>query len=387
MNAIFYHPKTESWHCAEGEVLFGRSRIAAGPKQTLSFSIRQQNERLGPLVGILTSGTPEGKLCGDFTRFAAIQTELQKHGGISFIFSPYGLQQDYIEGYVWLLQKRWHKCRFPYPDVVYNRVPYRKHEQRRETGQAIAQLMGRDIPLFNPCFFPKWEIYQAFYENNALRPHLLETKLLQTLEDLREILRIHTEIYIKQSEAAKGKHIYKLHLLSEDTVLQQSLDGEHSLSLSEMWHFISKQQKPYIAQRALAADTHDGRKYDLRVAVHAVSGTFRISGIGVRLAQKGQIVTHVPHGGDIILAEELHRPVDHTLLEMLAEHCGHSLCSRFGRIREFSLDIGVNKDGRYYIFEANSKPMIFDEPHIYQAALHNLLNVFYEEAGFSMEMA
>lgn len=383
MNQIFYDSKTECWHHHEKGRMFGKSQLKAGTEHSFSFSIRQQDERLGPLVGILTSGTREGKLCGNFTRFAAIQTALQKQGGISFVFSPYGLQEEHIEGYVWLSEKRWYKCRFPYPDVVYNRVPYRKHEQRLETKQAIEQFTNRDIPLFNPCFFPKWESYQAFSTNEALQPYLLETKLLQREEDLWHMLHSHKEIYVKQSEAAKGKHILFLRLIDDKLVLQKDLQGERTQSVSHIWDFLSTQQKPYIAQRALASDMQDGRKYDLRVAVHAIGGTFRISGIGVRLAKKGHIVTHVPHGGEIIVQEKLHRPIRYDTIEMLAEQCGQSLCSHFGRVREFSLDIGVDESGHYYIFEANSKPMVFDEPDIYAETLHNLLAVFTSEAGFS----
>jgi len=383
MNQIFYDSKAECWHYHEKGRMFGKSQLTAGTEHSFSFSIRQQDGRLGPLVGILTSGTREGKLCGDFTRFAAIQTALQKQGGISFVFSPYGLQKQHIEGYVWLSEKRWYKSRFPYPDVVYNRVPYRKHEQRLETKQAIEQITNRDIPLFNPCFFPKWESYQAFSANEALQPYLLQTKLLQREEDLWNMLHSDKEIYIKRSEGAKGKHIFLLRLIGDNLVLQKDLQGERTKSVSHIWDFLSGQQKPHIAQRAISSDMQNGRKYDLRVAVHAIGGTFRISGIGVRVAKKGHIVTHVPHGGEIIAQEELHYPVRYDTIEMLAEQCGQSLCSHFGRVREFSLDIGVDESGHYYIFEANSKPMVFDEPHIYTETLQNLLDVFTAEAGFS----
>lgn len=386
MNQIFYDSKTECWHHYEKGRMFGKSQLKAGTEHSFSFSIRQQNERLGPLVGILTSGTPKGKLCGDFTRFASIQTALQRQGGISFVFSPYGLQEEHIEGYVWLSEKRWYKCRFPYPDVVYNRVPYRKHEQRLETKRVIEQLTNLDIPLFNPCFFPKWESYQAFSANEALRPYLLETKLLQTEEDLWNMLHSHKEIYVKQSEAAKGKHIFFLRLLDDNLVLQKDLQDERTQSVSHIWDFLSRQQKPYIGQRAIVSAMQNGRKYDLRIAAHALSGTFCISGIGVRLAKEGHIVTHVPHGGEIIAKEKLHRPVRYDIVKMLAEQCGQSLCSRFGRVREFSLDIGVDESGHYYIFEANSKPMVFDEPHVHTETLHNLLDVFTAEAGFSKRM-
>jgi len=37
-----------------------------------------------------------------------------------------------------------------------------------------------------------------------------------------------------------------------------------------------------------------------------------------------------------------------------------------------SMDLGVDKQGNIWFFEANSKPMKFDEPHIRQKSLERI---------------
>jgi hypothetical protein len=41
---------------------------------------------------------------------------------------------------------------------------------------------------------------------------------------------------------------------------------------------------------------------------------------------------------------------------------------------ELSMDVGVDVSGKLWLFEANAKPMSFDEPAIHERALNNFFN-------------
>ncbi|MFD3447243.1 YheC/YheD family protein [Microbacteriaceae bacterium 4G12] len=382
MTIIFYNPRTKSWHHPQHEYQFGRTTItAASITSCYPFPVRKQDNRVGPLIGILTSGSTSHKVYGDFQKFSSIQFALEKRGGVSFVFTPHGVQENYIEGYI-LQANKWRKCSFPYPDVIYNRIPYRKDEKELTTLYAFTRFQERNLPFFNPSFFSKWEVYQIFRTNPKLHAHLLETRLLLTKQDLLDMLLTYKAVYVKSSESAKGEQLFKVERLSSEMVQIQSPSIKPiRFSTKEIWKMIDYAKQKLIIQPALIHDQYNGRKYDLRIPVHLLREKFTIGGIGVRLAALGSIVTHIPHGGEIIAVNALSRPVDHLLLEQLADECGQSLCS-LGRVREFSLDIGVDQRGHYYIFEVNAKPMSFDEPHIQQQILEHLLLVFDEEAGF-----
>jgi hypothetical protein len=45
------------------------------------------------------------------------------------------------------------------------------------------------------------------------------------------------------------------------------------------------------------------------------------------------------------------------------------------------MDIGI-QNNHYYIFEINSKPMVFDEIAIKEQGLENLIRLFYELSNF-----
>ncbi|WP_028402490.1 YheC/YheD family protein [Ectobacillus panaciterrae] len=384
---LLYHFKTESWYYPEAGWRFGGEMVPKGtPSDSCRFLIQKKGNRIGPLVGILTSGLPEGKIYGDWKRFFSIQAEMQKKGGISFVFTPYGMKETYIEGYTLLPNQRWRKCRFPYPDAVYNRIPYRTHEESAASQQALTNLANKSIPLFNPGFFSKWDVHRALQHNPFLQKHLLHTEPLYEKEALSRMLHKYHSMYIKQADASKGKQLFRVQRSSDHVLLEPVHGTRAMLAEEEVWNMIQGAKRLFLAQSSLPHDEQDGKKYDLRVLAHFLENSFEISGVGVRLAAADQIVTHVPNGGKIIPVHELSRPVQLHILEQIVQECGKSLCAAFGRIREFSLDIGVDKHGRYYIFEANAKPMSFDEPDIETQALQNLVTVFAQEAGFSPVM-
>jgi hypothetical protein len=381
---LLYHTKTESWYCPESGWHLGSETVQAGaPSHSCRFFVQKKGNKLGPLIGILTSSSAEEKIYGDWKRFASIQHEFQKKGGISFIFTPQGMKEHYIEGHVLLTDQRWRKCRFPQPDAIYNRIPYRSHEVSDSCQQALAIFKEKRIPVFNPGFFSKWDVHQALQKNTVLQEHLLHTEPLYKQETLLRMLRMYQTVYVKQADAAKGKHIFRLQHAA-NSILLQPVHGEPRIMTSEeVWDFIEQQNRLLLVQPSLLHDEQEGKKYDLRILSHFLEDSFKITGIGVRIAAPGCIVTHVPNGGTITPVHQLSRPLQYKKLEYIVQECGKSLCDAFGHVREFSLDVGIDQQGNYYIFEANAKPMRFDEPEIERKALQNLILVFEQEAGFS----
>lgn len=56
-------------------------------------------------------------------------------------------------------------------------------------------------------------------------------------------------------------------------------------------------------------------------------------------------------------------------------------CSGYS-LGEMSLDLGIDENNNLWFFEANSKPMKFDEPYIRHTSLIRLLQYFSDLSGF-----
>jgi glutathione synthase/RimK-type ligase-like ATP-grasp enzyme len=201
---------------------------------------------------------------------------------------------------------------------------------------------------------------------------------MDTAADLADFITIHPKAYLKPVKSSQGKGIYRIQ--SHGTSLNlTSFDGNskrfHIQHLAEnMAPFLNE----YLIQEEIAADTLFGRKYDLRVIALLNQSDFLITGIGLRLAGNNQqLTTHVPNGGSILPFELLADRIDLKELKILVSSAGQALASAFGLIGEFSMDIGLTST-RPVIYEVNSKPMSFDENHIQEQRIDQLVSLFLQ---------
>lgn len=153
--------------------------------------------------------------------------------------------------------------------------------------------------------------------------------------------------------------------------------------LSEVYAFVSKRiTKPYLLQQGIALAKYQKCSFDVRALIQRNGrGQWDIMGMGCRVAGPGRITTHVPNGGriapiDAVLqstfkrkASEIKRQITE-LVQRVPPVLEHYYGYEFGII---SMDIGIDKHGRLWFFEANSKPMEFDEIDTQQRSLKHLI--------------
>jgi len=341
----------------------------------------------GPLIGILTTANRRGGFSGNRQNFQALSIASYRLGGVVFVFTPEGIddKRQCIHGFRYLPQKhRWIKVQMPFPDVVYNRIPRRADEQKPHVRQAMGRLQQQyRIPIFNPSFFNKWDLYQWLQEDPELNRFLPETGRF-TFPFLREMARRHDAVYLKPVHGKAGIHFVKIEPACEGIKLTHQLYGRRKQHIFPDWDALRRHwlaympRRAYIVQQAIPLATYQGRPFDLRLLVQKNRyGQWAISGIGARLAGQHAITTHVPQGGTIIPPEralnaylgpqQTQAILDH--VRQLALRIARALETRCGLLGELSMDIGIDRFGKVWFFEANAKPMKFDEPHIRKTSI------------------
>lgn len=335
-----------------------------------------------PLVGILASkGRKSNSFRGDAVMFKAIQKELMNKGGLSFVFTTDDIQDNSIIGYVFSEKnKKWGKASFPFPPIIYNKISSRMDEKTTDFIKLQQSYQQKNKTFFNPYFFNKWQCYQALTKEQKLLTYLPKTWHHTNNLLILNLLKFGA-IYAKPIKGRKGKGIYKLkeqdkiyYIFTKDTFKTY----HKSSFLDELEYIIPKD---YILQQEIETDTVEGCKYDLRIHSLYSSGSYQITGIGVRKAAKNSIITHVPNGGEIISFASVGDNISINELDHLTELVGNSLSKSFGFVGEFSMDIGITPHGKPYIFEVNSKPMLFDEGNIQKKRITGLTELFIELAN------
>jgi hypothetical protein len=290
--------------------------------------------------------------------------------------------------------KKWARKRVPPPQVIYNRVPYRRLEMLPEVQQVIQTcLKSRKVRLFNPSFFNKWSLFQWLSQAPDTRVYIPATRQMTDLRQLDRLLREHDIVYLKPVKGKAGKGIMRIERSYAQGRTKYVLRIQNvSLSrnavfssLVEMWpHLLAEMgTKEYIAQQGIRLARFNKRPYDLRTLVQKTGkGNWSVSGIGARVAGKTSITTHVPRGGSInepvrVLSSVFGQAEAGRILERV-KNATLRIASRIERSSghtygEMSMDLGVDTDGRIWFFEANSKPMKFDEPDIRRKSLERII--------------
>ncbi|PZD94259.1 YheC/YheD family protein [Paenibacillus sambharensis] len=354
---------------------------------------RSQPKR--PVLAILTVDDELQLFRGNRSNFADILRAGHEHGFTVYVVTVKHLKllKSKVTGFTFIEESQsWQKGLFPLPDIVYNRVPMREDELQPHVKRKINALLKHPtIRIFNPAFFNKWSLFEWLNMSKSTRPYIPATRKLVTQNSLRLLLKRHLFLYLKPVSGKAGKGIMAIRLQPEKQMPYRLRMQEKRRSLnyncatiSKLWAKIRKESsgEAYIAQQGIELLKHQDRQFDLRVLVQKNQrGQWDVTGIGARMAGSSSITTHVPRGGSI---EDPDRLLQYSfgqeqarkvmikvksaailIARQIERGSGHSL-------GEMSMDLGVDKHGSIWFFEANSKPMKFDEPHIRKKSLERL---------------
>lgn len=290
------------------------------------------------------------------------------------------------QGYVRLGYQRWVAIPCPRPEAVYNRIPTRQLERTDLVIHAKRFFERYNIPFYNPDYFNKAVVYQII-SDAGLKRYLPESSQEWSQQQLESMIGRHGAVYLKPNGGSVGHGImrvkrqgnqYELAVLKEGRCLRYVIP-----TVDAAWRAINQHRLKgaYTLQAGKALLTVGGRQLDFRVLAQKIHARWQVTGRGVRVAGPDTITTHVPNGGyilnaDLVLQRAFGNDADEvsTALNEMIVACATAIDKHFhGQLGEMSMDIGVDGEGRFWFFEANSKPMKFDEPDIRQKSLRNVL--------------
>jgi len=342
--------------------------------------------QLGPLIGILTDSSLSSAAApfGPRTSFIKELLRLGRNKAYFFAFTPRDINwtQETVHGWFLNASGGWTRKVVPLPDVVYNRLPSR----RAETGSEIVTLRERfvrkKIPFFNWSFFNKSDVYNLLGNDPEALSHLPESVNNPTADRIKEMLEKHQFLYYKPSGGSLGQGIYRLTYhprrgyfaryrrggsnvllrFNNFSSLMKMLRARHGATLSK-----------YVAQQGIRLVEIDNCPIDFRFHMHKDgSNNWVVAGIGAKKAGRGSVTTHIKNGGSLMTPEQaLSRTFGDKSQEILgnAKQVAIRLCEAIERnyshtLGELGLDIGIDRDGNVWMFEANAKPgrSIFKHP-------------------------
>ncbi|GGG26570.1 YheC/YheD family endospore coat-associated protein [Paenibacillus abyssi] len=379
--------------------------LSAGIRQTITvpkagnvyvLSTGEDEVQLGPLIGVLTdsdvrsSDTPFGPRTGFIKNLLRLGT----NKAYFFAFTPRDInwQEEKVYGYFLNPQGSWYRKTVPLPDVVYNRLPSRKAETSTSITSLRERFIRKKIPFFNWSFFNKSDVYKLLDGDVEAAKHLPESVSNPTPEKIKELLEKHQFVYYKPTAGSLGNGIYRLtyhpkrgyfarYRRSGSNVLLRFNNFKSLMRMLESRHGNSLSR--YVIQQGIRLVEIDSCPIDFRFHMHKTGKNEWVpAGIGAKKAGRGSVTTHIKNGGSLMTPEQaLSRTFGEKSKEVLdyAKKVSIKLSEAIERnyphmLGELGLDIGIDKDGEVYMFEANAKPgrSIFKHPALKEQGMTSL---------------
>lgn len=365
-----------------------------------SIHLKRENDglRLGPHIGILTTGVQNGvtPVGGRSWFFRNLLSAQRGKGVYYFLFSPGDVNWTEKTVYGWFLRPTgkgtyvWKRQLTSFPDVVYDRISSRTDERSTPVQTFISQLRKQNIPMFNQGFFNKWTVYQLLEPFADVRSHIPETQQPPSVDKIRDMLKRHNMVYLKPKNGCLGYGIYRVRKTgsSRYELTFQGVRGSvkrYFSSIRRLYTFIfrSKSASNYLMQQGITLATFRGRPFDLRVHMHKNGkNEWEVGGIAAKVAGTGSVTTHVRTGGAVIPAHELLTRlygdeegsyILNNIAKTAIRICSAIEKAKGGYLGELGLDMGLDKEGHVWMFEANAKPgrSVFKHSRMKQADLRS----------------
>ncbi|MDZ5470178.1 YheC/YheD family protein [Bacillus sp. 31A1R] len=345
----------------------------------------EQTLHIGPLVGIFTAGftpfpiRPIGERTLFFSKLLSVKKTV---GALPFVFGEQHINWDQgtIEG-LFYNENGWEKIEVPFPNVIYDRLPNRKSERKTEMNKIKERLQTEYlIPWYNPGFFNKLDIYERLQQHQEVASYLPETHPFTSFSVIERMLSDYGHVYMKPINGSLGLGIHQIIYDKKEGdyyCRYRDRTGENRLrkfqTLESLFHHVFQNRKleNMLVQQGIHLMRVDKRLVDFRIHTNKDElGEWHVTALAAKVAGSGSVTTHVSNGGSIKTIEELFtdnsQEITNKLTKAALEMSQILEHQMEGIIGEIGFDLGMDRKGNVWFFEANSKPgrSIFKHPQL-----------------------
>ena len=351
-----------------------------GIQTHLKYYKNNKNLKLGPILGILIQSiqdsqknTPFGKL----TPFAfEVSYKARTKGVLPYFFTVNDINRETGSVTGWMLKDlRWEKRIFSIPDVIYNRIASRRIEEK--VLPMITDLKEKyGFVFFNDYFLNKWDVFQML-KPTVIEKILPKTVIYRSSRTIKEMLNTFPVIFLKPTSGSLGRGIIRVHKQQNFYTISYSRSlGSVSLAFNSFPKAIKYllpriQKKPYLVQQGLDLITMDNRPVDFRILVQkSAKGKWAVTSMIARIANYQHFISNLAQGGTKSAVFETIKTANPEMAKKIIKKqfkfialttAKYIESETKGNFAELGIDLALDKNGKIWLLEVNSKPSKIDE--------------------------
>ncbi|OIJ11401.1 hypothetical protein BKP37_15725 [Anaerobacillus alkalilacustris] len=263
----------------------------------------------------------------------------------------------------------WVEDTFPIPPYIYDRCFYESKVAYLKCFPYVSLLKSQsDIHFLGHGLPNKWIIYNELLDDEIIKAHLPKTEVLESSNQILTLLANQTSILLKPSSGSQGKGIFILSNNQDGFTLlakRESKPFYKTLTKKQIQHLVYKiRSHQYLIQPLLTLTDQEQRPFDLRVFLQKdKNGEWIEVGRGIRKGKLGDYTSNLGSGGQVATFESWYNSLTNEYQDAF-QFSLHKILLRIPRLLEskgyqlfeLGLDFGIDKNGRLWLLEANSKP-------------------------------
>ncbi|RKP54196.1 YheC/YheD family protein [Cohnella endophytica] len=295
-----------------------------------------------------------------------------------FAFAPWTWEErnGSVKGWSWNDREgRWEPGRRMLPSVVYDRAWPETDAEKLRYRQAVRRLRESVKLVFLNGRLPnKGKVYECLAKNRTFSAYIPPTALFRGSASLSDWLSKHSHAaFLKPIAGSQGRRVVAIVVAEDGTVKlsgrrqdNQPFEVEvanEATALRRIERWIGS--RPYIMQPFLELKGDHGEPFDLRALMQkGGDGRWSLTGIAARCGSPGMVTANLHGGGKASSARtmlsRLFGDIRGRELFEEATNMSYMIAVRlenvFGRFAEIGLDYGIDRSGKLWFLEANSKP-------------------------------
>ncbi|MBN6187994.1 YheC/YheD family protein [Aneurinibacillus sp. BA2021] len=272
-----------------------------------------------------------------------------------------------VVAYRYTPEKKWVRVRMPFPSLIYDRLSNRT----KYTKQIRALKEEPSITFLGHVLGDKLKNHNHLIQHAGIAAHMPPTELVTSMQVVRTMLDEYESIIVKPMRNSLGIGVMKL----TSNERQHRAEGRDFKNKIFHREFVSRQALllwlrnectvKMIAQPYLSLHTPEGIPFDIRVLVQKNGrGEWTETGRAVRAGVADGLTSNLCGGGkahecDDFLYKHFSEGqldvINHDINEIVSE-LPTFLEQRHGRLVELGIDIGIDRQGKVWLIEVNSKP-------------------------------
>lgn len=216
----------------------------------------------------------------------------------------------------------------------------------------------------------KWKKTKWLLSDRTLRRFVPETRLFNRTS-LKRMIRQYRMVYFKPTGGTGGNGIARVVRISSGKFsVRKDWRTTRSASIGALFVRLKKiaRGRSYLLQRGVHLRTSGGRPFDIRVTLQkARKGRWVPTVMFVKLGKPGKVVTNYHSGGKLALIGPTLRRAGFDesrigrykrQLQTLGLQTARCFNRRSSRFKELGLDVAIDRGGRIWILEVNTRPGI-----------------------------